>query len=213
MRKVALGLAGMALMLALPGALAQGAAAQAPVWGYVDMEKLAGGYKAMQDLNQQFQEFRAQRDSELEQRHKARLLSDEEQREFLDSSAMGAPTEQRAQRLKELEELSNQRERKLFDLRESKSRTPEEEQEFKYLGGIYEKRMTELAGLQQDRDKAVTAKYEELSKLVTDSVDVAVKAVGEEQKLAIVLRKEIVLWGGTDITDAVLAKLNAPAPK
>ena len=213
MRKIALGATGMAALLALAGALAQAAAVQPPVWGYVDMEKLAAGYTAMQNLNQQLQQFRAERDSELDTRHKARLLSDEEQREFLDLFAMGAPTEQRTKRLKELEELSNQRERKLFDLREKSGRTPEEEQEFKYLSGIYEKRMTELGALQQDRDKAVTATYEELSRIVTDSVDAAVKAVGEEQKLAIVLRKEVVLWGGTDITDAVVAKLNAPAAK
>jgi len=34
--------------------------------------------------------------------------------------------------------------------------------------------------------------------------------VAEEQQLAIVLRKDAVLYGGADITDAVLLKLNGP---
>ena len=208
MRRTALGLVGVTLMTALLGALAQAAEAQA-VWGYVDMEKLAAGYKAMQDLNQQFQTFAAQQDAQFEQRQKARMLSDEEQREFLDLATAAAPTETRDKRLQELEDLSNQRERRLLDLRENKPRTPEEEKEYQYLSGISEKKMAELVAMKQDQEKVVRAEYERLSKIVTDGLDAAVKAVAEQQKLAIVVRKDMVLWGGVDITDAVLAKLNA----
>ncbi len=208
MRRMVLGLVVVMLATALLGALAQAAEAQA-VWGYVDMEKLAAGYKGMQDLNQQFQTFAAQQDAQFEQRQKARMLSDQEQREFLDLITAAAPTETRDKRLKELEDLSNQRERRLLDLRENKARTPEEEKEYQYLSGISEQRTAELVTMKQDQDKVVRAEYDRLSKIVTDGLDAAVKAVAEEQKLAIVLRKDMVLWGGADITDAVLAKLNA----
>jgi Skp family chaperone for outer membrane proteins len=40
-----------------------------------------------------------------------------------------------------------------------------------------------------------------------------VKQVAQEKGLALILRKEIVLFGGLDITEDVLAKLNAPAAK
>ncbi len=202
----------LALAAALPVGAARAAGSNPPVLAYVDMDKLSAGYKGMQDLNQQFQQFRAQKDAELERQHKARLLNDEERQEYLDLATVAAPTEQRDKRMKELEELSNQRERRLFTLREKKDRTPDEETEFQQLNAIYEKRMSELAKLQHERDQAVTAKYQELSKIITDSVDAAVKVVAEEKKLTIVLRKEVVLWGGVDITDDVLAKLNAPAP-
>lgn len=212
MTRSALVLTMLAVAGMLAAGLAQAAAPESPVLAYVDMDKLAAGYVGMQDLNQQFQQFRAERDADLERKHKARLLDDEEQREFLDLATVAAPTEQRDKRLKELEDLSNQRERRLFTLREKKDRSAEEEAEFQQLNSIYEKRMSELAQLQRERDEAVTAKYAELSKVITDSVDAAVKAVAEEQKLGMVFRKEVVLWGGVDITDDVLAKLNAPAP-
>jgi len=51
-------------------------------------------------------------------------------------------------------------------------------------------------------------------RIITESFETAVKAVAEEKKLALVIRKEMVLHGGLDITSDVIAKLNAaPAPK
>ncbi len=40
-------------------------------------------------------------------------------------------------------------------------------------------------------------------------MNAAVKAVAEAQKLSLVVRKDSVLFGGVDITEAVLEKLNA----
>ncbi len=109
MKRAALVFVMLAAAAMLAAGLAQAAAPESPVLAYVDMDKLAAGYVGMQDLNQQFQQFRAERDADLERKHKARLLDDEEQREFLDLATVAAPTEQRDKRLKELEDLSNQR--------------------------------------------------------------------------------------------------------
>jgi outer membrane protein len=181
-------------------------------WGVVDMGRLQAEYEAMQNLQQQFDEFQMEQEKRLEERHKTRLLQDDERQEFLDLSQVAAPTEERSQRLEQLAGLSDQRERRRFDLRKQEERTEVEEAELKELDALYDKRMEELAALQADVLKSRQAKWEELTKLLTESVNDAVKTVAEEKKLTIVVRKDTVLFGGVDITSEVLATLNAPEP-
>jgi len=125
-------------------------------------------------------------------------------------SATAAPTDANRKRLQELEALSGTREQRLLELRQKKERTADEENEAKQWGALYEKSMTELATLQAELQASRLAKYEELSKVVADNVTNAVKSVAEEQKLTLVVRKDAVLYGGVDITDTVLTKLNGP---
>jgi outer membrane protein len=194
--------AGFAAAIAVP-------AAADSAWGVVDMARVRDEYKSMRDLDEQFQRFQMEQEKELELQHKTRLLLDEERQEFLDLSQVAAPTEARSQRLAELEGLSDQRERRRFELRKQQERTESEEAELKELDQLYDRRTEQIAALQADVHRSRLAKYQELSKLVTESVNKAVKAVAEEKKLTIVVRKESVLFGGLEITDDVLAQLNA----
>ncbi len=188
------------------------AAEPAPSWGVVDMERVAAEYRGMHELNRQFQEFQREQDELLDTRYKTRALYAAERQEYLDLADMGAPTEERDKRLAELSDLSDQRERRLLALRQQGERTPAEEEEYQQLKTVYDKRMGELAALQTDFQEARVAKRNELTKVVADSVHSAVTAVAEEKGLPIVLRKEVVLHGGSDITEEVLARLNAKEP-
>ncbi len=187
-------------------------AGTAESWGVVDMQQIAVEYRGMHDLEQQFQEFQGEQDELLEKRYKTRVLYDDERQEFFDLADMGAPTEDRDKRLAELADMSDSRERRLLELRQSKERTPAEEEEYKQLTALYDERMAEMAALQADMQQARRVKQETLNRVLTESVNGAVKAVAEEKGLAIVLRKEIVMYGGPDITTEVLAKLNAAEP-
>jgi Skp family chaperone for outer membrane proteins len=206
---LALGAAFMGLAMSMPA----WAEADVPKWGVIDMERLAIEYQEMQRLNQEFQDFQRGQEIELQEKHTARLLTDAESQEFADLSAMGAPTDVRTQRLTELRGLSDEREQRLLELRKKDECTEEEAAERQELEARYEARMAELAALQAKMKASRVAKYEDLSKLVADSVDNAIKAVAEEQKLTLVLRKDSVMYGGVDITEAVLAKLNAKSEK
>jgi Skp family chaperone for outer membrane proteins len=177
--------------------------------GVVDMDRVANEYREMQRLNMEFQDYQREQEQKLQAHHKARMLTDEERQEYVDSRAMGAPTDVVRARLKELEELSSVREKRILDLRKKEEQTEEEQAELAELETLYNQRMDELAQLQADMQASRLEKYEELSQLVADNVDGAVKAVAERQKLTIVVRKESMLYGGSDITDAVLKELNA----
>jgi Skp family chaperone for outer membrane proteins len=178
-------------------------------WGVLDMVRVRVEYRQMQELNQEFQQFRWEQDRQLQERHKTRMLTDAERQEYGDLSAMAAPTETRSARLRELEELSNERERRLFELRQKETRTPEETAELDELDPRYEQRMRELAALQAEFQAAANAKLEELSTRLHRNLEEAVRQVAEESELALVLMKESVLYGGIDVTDAVLENLNA----
>jgi Skp family chaperone for outer membrane proteins len=217
MKQLILALALSAGLVAVAGGSAAAAAAapaSTPSWGVVDMDRVSGEYKGMQVLNQQFQEFQKQQEGQVQRHQKNRLLFDDEQREYLDLCApTAAPTAERDKRLADLEKLSDERSRRLLDLGQKKDRTPDEEQEYQKLDRVYKQRTDEGNALQGDAQKAVLAKYEEFSRIITDSVNTAVKAVAQEKKLPIVVRKEIVLYGGLDISEEVIAKLNAaPLP-
>ena len=219
----------VAIIAACAGALVAGpgaaAAAQAGISiGVLDTERVQGEYKAMQVLNQQFAEFQRQQEAQLIRRQKSRMLLDQEQREYLDLSApTAAPTSERDKRLTDLEKLSDERSKRLLDLGQKKDRTPDEEQEYQTLDGAYKQRTQELNALRGDVERTVQAKSDELMKLIMDSFNAAIKAVAEEKKLTLVLRRSVVydtmgipvvLYGGADVTDDVITKLNqAPMPQ
>ncbi len=185
------------------------AAGEVASWGVVDMVRVGAEYKAMRDLNEQFQRFQADQEEALQLRHKTRLLDDEERQEFLDLCQVAAPTEARDERLAELEKLSDTRERERFELRRKVDCTEQEEARLKQLDALYDRRMEELAALEADVRQSRIARWEELTKLLTESVNGAVKGIAEQKRLTLVVRKETVLFGGVDITEELLAKLNA----
>jgi outer membrane protein len=177
----------------------------------VDIEQVYASHPRLQELNQRFSEFRQQQEAQLQRMYQTRLLTDEEQREFMDLLEMGAPTAAREARLAELAQLSAQREQRLVELGQNENRTAEEEQEYTNLEQTHTRRVGELTNLQLTLEQAVSDKHDELWAVVADGVAAAVQAVAEEQSLTLVLQKEAVLYGGVDITDAVVARLNAPA--
>ena len=185
------------------------AAEPAAGWGVVDMARVAIEYRGMRELERQFQDFQREQDETLDGRYKTRALYDDERQEFFDLSDMGAPTEERDKRLAELAGLSDKRENRLLELRQNKERTPGEEEEFRQLTALYDQRMGELAALQASLQQEREVKRAEFNSVLTESVNSAVKAVAEEKGLPIVVRREIVLYGGTDITEDVLTRLNA----
>lgn len=204
--RVVLALTALVALTALSTAAASGV--DVTKCGVVDMDRVAAEYREMRLLDQQFQDFQRDLDRQLQEKHKTRVLTDAERQEYLDLSAMAAPTAARDERLKELEELSNEREQKLLALRDKNNCTEQEASDLAELEKLYDERMRELASLQAELQARRRAKFEELTSLLEDNLDNAVKAVAAEQQLTIVLRKSAVLLGGVEITDAVLEKLN-----
>jgi len=202
---------GAALLVAVllaPG-LAQ---AQQPAVGTVDTGRIATEYKGMQALNQQYNDFQREREQKLMDRQRVMMLVDADYTKYLDLKQAAAPTESTQKQLTDLETSAKQREDRYRALADKRDRTAEEQKEYDELNKVYNQRMGEMRVLQDSLAKEVQAKREELTKTITTSLDTAIKTVAEAKKLSLVIAKEAVLYGGTDITNEVLEKLNAPAP-
>jgi len=140
------------------------------------------------------------------------MLVDADYTKYLDLKQAAAPTESTQKQLTDLETSAKQREDRYRALADKRDRTAEEQKEYDELNKVYNQRMGEMRVLQDSLAKEVQAKREELTKTITTSLDTAIKTVAEAKKLSLVIAKEAVLYGGTDITNEVLEKLNAPAP-
>jgi outer membrane protein len=203
-----IGAALLAAVLLAPG-LAQ---AQQPAVGTVDTGRIATEYKGMQALNQQYNDFQREREQKLMDRQRVMMLVDADYTKYLDLKQAAAPTESTQKQLTDLETSAKQREDRYRALADKRDRTAEEQKEYDELNKVYNQRMGEMRVLQDSLAKEVQAKREELTKTITTSLDTAIKTVAEAKKLSLVIAKEAVLYGGTDITNEVLEKLNAPAP-
>lgn len=112
-------------------------------------------------------------------------------------------------RLGELRAISDQKDARFVELRAKTDRTPAENDEFNSLQDILEARQQDLGRLREGimtelGDRRQTA----LAGLMT-TVNDAIKAEAEAGGYQLVLDAEVVFLGGTDITDAVIARLNA----
>ena len=198
----------LAAVLLAPG-LAQ---AQQLALGTVDTGRIATEYRGMQAFTQQYNEFQREREQKLMDRQRVLMLADGDYAKYLDLKQAAAPTESTQKQLTDLETLAKQREDRYRALAEKKDRTADEQKEYDELNKVYNQRMGEMRVLQDSLAKEVQAKREDLTKVITTSLDTAIKAVAEAKKLSLVIAKEAALYGGTDITAEVLEKLNAPAP-
>ena len=118
-------------------------------------------------------------------------------------------------RLQALRQVSDQKDERFALLRAKLDRTPAENDEFNSLQDIYQARVDELTKLREgimtelgDRRQTALAG---LMTRVQESIDAEAASGG----YALVLDADAVFYGGTDITDGVLARLNAggePAP-
>lgn len=114
-------------------------------------------------------------------------------------------------RLAELRAVSDQKDARFVELRAKTDRTPAETDEFNTLQDIAQARQEDLSKVRDTMmaelgDRRQTA----LAGLMT-KVNDAIKAEAEAGGYQLVLDAEVVFLGGTDITDAVIARLNAEA--
>ncbi len=180
--------------------------------GLVDITRIGQEYTSLIEKNKDLENLLASRKSELEIRQSYRFLTEEEMQELLKLLALKEPTPEQKNRAKELVDLSQKRDAELLALDTKENLTPEEKarrSELRQIQTAADQKTEELAAaytaeMQQERQK--------IEGNVVQAVRNAVTQVATEMGLAIVFDKDAILFGGTDITDQVLQKLNAATP-
>lgn len=180
--------------------------------GLVDISRIGQEYTNLIEKNKDLENLLAARKAELEIRQSYRLLTEEEMQELLKLLALKEPTPEQKSRAQELADLSQKRDAELLALDTKENLTPEEKgrrSELRQIQTAAAQKTEELAAayaaeMQQERQK--------IEGNVVQAVRNAVTEVATELGLAIVFDKDAILFGGTDITDRVLQKLNAATP-
>ncbi len=202
---VALGLMVLAVLAGAAGA------ADLPVKvATVDMGKITDNYEALQAKSKSLQEWFDGKKRYLEQLSDYLLLSGDNFNEVI--ALLNAPQplpEDKDKRLKELQALAAEKEKTFRNLQAKVDRSPQEDETYKSMCDQFDGGRMRLAEqeakLSADYRQQITAARDEFMKNVVNVAESVARAEG----FALVLDVSVVLYGGTDITDKVLAKLNA----
>jgi Skp family chaperone for outer membrane proteins len=111
-------------------------------------------------------------------------------------------------RLDELQSISDTNEQRYAELRAKTERTAEETAEFNALQDMYDASAETLQTVQQNIMEELTDRREAALAGLMDTVEEAIDATAEADGYDMVLDADMVFYGGVDITDDVLARLN-----
>ncbi len=120
-------------------------------------------------------------------------------------------SEQDQARLEELRAISDEKDRRYSELRAKADRTPAENEEFASLQEIYEARLNDInQSWKQSMSELDDRRQTAVAGLMA-TVQEAIKAEAQAGGYNLVLDADAVFFGGDDITDAVIARLNNEA--
>jgi len=179
---------------------------------FVDISAVSSEYQALQTKDAELKAWLGGRGDYLQSLQDFIFLSEDNFNESL--AILGQPksiADEKLKRLDELEALSLQKEQLYRDLESKSPRTTEEADKFSTLREGLIARQQQLAQLeaiinQQYRERVEAARTE-----LMGTVEQAVAEYAQENGYDIVLDRAFVLYGGEDITQAIIDKLNPPA--
>lgn len=212
--------AGLACMLLLgAGASAQTPSGPPPAAGVpriavVDLLKVDQGYTQLATRSQELNQWASQQDAYLNDlRMKYSYLSEENFREVLDILATPRPwAAPKAKRERELREINDAKDARFVELQAKVDRTPQEQEEFNGLQEISDSRLKQIQAMADKLRQQFAQRRDQARTDLSNAVTAAVKDIATQGGYTLVLDKQGVLFGGDDITDTVLQRLNGAAP-
>lgn len=181
--------------------------------GKIDMQRVFAESKLYQQLAEQLNALAQKLVARLEQRSKRySLLLDEEWNrlaELLDKGP-GLTDAERAT-MQELQKLNNDRDVELARLEGLPELNEEQRKKYQELVAKRTQAQQGIEDLKARVNQQIKEQDEELTAQFNAKLEAAVEKVALEKKLEVVVQSRFVLYGGLDITDAVLEVLNAEA--
>jgi len=178
----------------------------------VDIAKVSGEYQALNQKDQELKQW-------LDEQKRLRLeledftfLSQENFNEVLQTYELAPPLpEEKVARLEELQNISADKEKRFLELRAKAERTAQEEDEFNSLLEVAGARQQQLAELEQRILTEYGGKVGEAQNLLLQEVEKVITQYAQDQKYDLVLDRAWVFYGGDDITDRIIERLNQPS--
>ena len=202
------------LATGLAGTWGQEAEPQPPADGkvaFVDISTISSEYLALQEKDAELKVWLAGQGDYLQSLQVFIFLAEDNFNEALEIVSMTRPIPaEKVERLDELEALSLQKEQLYRELESKSPRTTEEADQFSTLREGLIARQQQLAQLeatinQQYQERITTARED-----LMDKVEQTIAEYAQENGYDIVLDRAFVLYGGEDITWAIIERLNPP---
>lgn len=208
-----LGLGALVMLALAAGAHAQDAAA-VPKIAWVDLDQVNSQYGRLKAKRDELKVWYQRQDALLKELGTNYLfLSQElfdEARVILEKPRpLGADD---AKRQEELRQISDEKENRYLELEGKPDRTPREREEFLQLQEIAQGRSKQLEALAKGLQQQLMEMQSVAEAELTGNMQTVVQQLASERGFTIVLNKLGVLYGGEDITAAVLEKLNGAPP-
>ena len=193
-----------ALIVALA---AVGAVQAADTFGFVNVQDVFQGYEKTAKSNAELDALSKQLVAKLQVMDENLLLSDSELQELMTLRIKGQLTDPENARMKALQDREIVLDKELADLSSKKEPTAQEQARLKELQDRQVKSRESSDKLKDESEKTFGDRSKALSQEIRDDIVKAIEAVAKDKKLSMVVDKEAVLYGGTDVTKDVLDKL------
>lgn len=176
--------------------------------GVVDLQKVWEKAPRGQQYDEELREFQLGLTKKIDIRAQNLMLSDEEIKELIELMTKEQTTEAESARLQELQSLDRDRDKELKDLQVVASPNDEQKARLKTLQDMQKKSTETMQSIDRDYQEQIATKAEEYRSQFIVEIEEAIKAVAEEKKMKMVFDSMAALYGGTDITDDVIGKLD-----
>lgn len=205
-----IGIAIVVLVLGSVAAVAPAVAADAPaqVIGMVDVPTVFNDYEKTKKSQADLKALEGQLTQQLQTLSENKLLEDGERKELGDLVVKENSTDKDKERVKALQEREKTLDGELKDLQSKKEPTEAEKTRLKELQDKSAKADESIAKLGDSFKDQLAQKSDAMSQQLRDDILKAISAVAAEKKMTVVVDKVAVLFGGADITQAVLEQLN-----
>ena len=204
------------LIMALSAVLVLGglglaqAQAQAPTKiAVIDMGKVTDNYKALQDKSKALNVWLQGKQKYIEGLQDFMFLAADSFNEVVDLLKADTLSADKQKRLEELRKLASDKEKQFLDLRSKTGRTAAEDDSYKALGDLYTASQQRVTALQSELQNNYNQQVGDAREGFMKTVQETAKAMAKTEGYDLVLDSSMVLVGGVDITDKIIAQLNA----
>lgn len=174
----------------------------------VDLQKVYKDAPRVKQYMEELDAFRAELGQKLEIRSQNMMLNEDEIKELIDLKIKTTPTDKEKARITELEGMERSRDAELKQLQSTKDLTDQQKARQTELQNLQNSSKTTGESLEKDYNSNLQNKVQELDDKAKADMQDAINKVAEAKGYSLIFDKSAVMYGGTDITDQVIAKLD-----
>lgn len=176
--------------------------------GYVDVPIVFEQYSKTAKSKTDLEAFAKSLDLQLQTLDSHRMLDENEAKELVTLITKPSPTEKDKERIKALQDKEKALDVELKGLQSKSEPTEQEKARQKELMDRAAKSEENLRKISQSSEAEFAAKRDNMTAEIRNDILKAINDVAKQKNIGVVVDKMAILYGGTDLTQPVLDKLN-----